>query len=311
MIRTSLVLALATLVAAAEPSAFKAGDFSSNEPYGFSEQEKQIYSNKQAIKSIEKDLFNLNQQVSKLTKMLDGINETIRSNNVAIKEMSSKLNALSEQMQKYDEREKKQEKEIEKLSKKDIEFEKEVNLAFAKQNQNQKKLSDQVTQIQKYLESSVAKDDYESVIEQLRQEIESNREAIIALGGKIKIVNTKSDDEILKEAKELIEARKYNEAKRNAQVLIERKNHLAEAHFLIGSSQYFQNDNKNAIASFKESTRIDENAKHMPILLFYTAIAFEREKEKAEAKKFYEAILNLYPEHKIAESAQKRLAKLK
>lgn len=327
MLRFLLALVATVYAVAAEPSVFKAGNIDSKDPYGLSDQEKAIHKNLQSIKSIEKDLFTINQNIDRLTKTVDGLNETVRSNSEAIRALTLKIEAINSQLAKQDERDKKQDGEIEQLFKKDAEFEKQANDAFAKQNQNHKKLSDSIVAIQKHLENSVGKQDYESVIAQLTAEIEANRKAILELGGKIEKKEAKekksskdkagtktetkveNSDEILKRTKQLIESQKYSDARKNALILIERKEHLAEAHFYLGSTYYFQNQNQKAIAEFKESTRIDENAKHMPILLFYTAIAFERDKNSVEAKKFYEAVVRLYPDHYIADSAKSRLEK--
>lgn len=312
MIRIFLALATTVLAVVAEPSAFRAGDINAKEPYGLTAQEKAIHANKKSIEKLEKQLFAIEQKLDKLSLMLEGSSATTRSNSETIRNLMAQFDNQNDYKKQNDEATKKLADNIELLHKQDQLKDKQIKELQQQTNQNQKKLADQIALLQK---STVNKEDIQKVLKELAEEIENNRNAINALGGKKQIkkdeFENQTPDSLLSEVKNDIESKKYDQAQKKVNYMIEKKYNLPESYFYLGSIYYFKNDNQKAISAFKESAKLDENAKHMPVLLFYSAISLEREKNSVEAKKFYETLLSLYPDHAIAESAKKRLEKIK
>ncbi len=102
--------ALALAAFAAEPSAFDAGDLSSDNPYGLTQTEKYILENKKSIDTLEKRLIRLENKVDELISSLDafrsltaGGNEKIFNISREMKQMASDIALHKEYQVKIDE----------------------------------------------------------------------------------------------------------------------------------------------------------------------------------------------------------------
>lgn len=310
-----LWLAASVLALAAEPSAFRAGNLSSSDPYGLTQTEKEIHQNRQSIERLEKRLFALEQKVDSMSSLLEGVVATTRANSEAIRDLTRTSQQIQESQKRQQEGDLKAKEEADALHQRQGALEKQVNEALSAQAANQKKLADSLAALQKAMTGTVGKESFDKTVKQLVAEIELNRQAIVALGGKT--VAPKSEgfekappETLLNQAKTMIENREYEGAHARLAHLLNLKYKVPETTFYLGTLHYFQNENDKAIAAFKQSAQADDQARYMPILLYYTAIALERQKNNAEARRFHETLIRLYPDHEVSAGAKKRLEKL-
>ena len=312
----SLWAAASVLALAAEPSAFGAGNLSSDEPYGLTQTEKEIHQNRQLLERLEKRLFSLEQKVDATASLLEGVGATTRANSEAVRNLTRLTAEIQTEQKAQQEGALKDKEKLDALHVRQGELEKQVNEALLKQSANQKKLAESISALQKSLEQTVDKGEFSKTIGQVVAEIEANRKAIAQLGGKAvpsaqeAAFDKTAPETLFNEARTLIEKRQYDQASARLSYLLKKKYKEAETAFYLGSVYYFQGENDQAIAAFKQSAQIDDQARHMPVLLYYTAITLERQNNSAEARRFYETLLRLYPDHDVAGGAKKRLEKL-
>jgi TolA-binding protein len=84
----------------------------------------------------------------------------------------------------------------------------------------------------------------------------------------------------------------------------------AGSNYYLGEIAYFSHQYQDAIYHFKKSVGLYAQAPYLDTLLLHTAISFEKTSDKAQAKAFYENIIENYPEKKTAKIAKKRLENL-
>ncbi|MGE4295764.1 MAG: tetratricopeptide repeat protein [Campylobacterales bacterium] len=309
-------MAAGAFALAAEPSAFRAGNLSSSEPYGLTETEKEIHENRQAIERLEKRLFSLEQKTDTAASLLEGVIATTRANSEAIRNLTRTLQQIEAVQKRQMEGDQKAKMELDALHLRQEALEKQVNEALNAQAENQKKLADSLAALQKAVGAGVSREGFDKTVKQLVAEIEANRRAIAQLGGKaapepkVESFSNIPPETLLGQAKTMIEAKEYDGAHARLAHLLSTKYKAAETTFYLGTLYYFQGENDKAIAAFKQSAQLDDQARYMPVLLYYTAIVLERQKNNAEARRFYETLLRLYPEHDVATGAKRRLEKL-
>jgi TolA-binding protein len=105
----------------------------------------------------------------------------------------------------------------------------------------------------------------------------------------------------------LINQKRYAEAKRRFDILASRKYKPAAVNFYLGEIAYRTGKNDDAIRFYQKSAELDENAAYMDRLLLHTGIALERTGDKAQARNFFQAIVDGYPGTPSARVAKKHL----
>jgi TolA-binding protein len=283
-----LVFLAAGVLLAAEPSAFRAGGVNSAEPYGLTETEKTVRANKQTIDKLEKRVSALEQQVDRLTELVEGMTATNRANSEALANMKRDQEKSGDLSKQILESESKNKKQLDALQTRQETLEKQVNKALSDQAKNQEKLA-------KALDNSVTKSQLEK--------------AIRTLGG-VSEFEGEQPEAVLSEARKQIDARNYDAAYDRLSYLLGKGYKTAETSFYLGTVYYFQENNERALEAFKVSANADDKAKYMPVLLYYSGICNERLKNNADARKFYDALIKLYPDHNTIDGAKKRLDKL-
>ncbi|MDR2638677.1 MAG: tetratricopeptide repeat protein [Helicobacteraceae bacterium] len=273
---------------AAEPSAFRAGNVNSSEPYGLTESEKTIRANKQTIDRLEKRVLALEQQIDKLSELAEGLSAINKANAEAVATLKRDSERYDEQTKQITSGEAANKKQLDALSVRQDTLEKQVNKSLGDQAKNQEKLA-------KALENAVTKAQLER--------------AIRALGGVSEFEGSQPET-LLSEAKKQIDAREYDAAYNRLSYLIGKQYKIAETSFHLGVVYYFQENNEKALEAFKTSASADGKANYMPVLLYYSGICHERLKNNADARRFYETLIKLYPSHATIEGAKKRLDKL-
>ncbi len=309
MRRTSLLFLVATFLVAAEPSVFGAGDLTLDEPYGLTPNEQMIHQNRQAIVRLERRLSALEQESSDLKERTVGLQEMIRGNGENIRRLSQQMQRLTEAFERTQADEQRQGEALEEALE---QLQEEVVAALVIQDSNHQRLAHALSELQSDLEKSASQEAMQRNLSRLAEAIEANRDAIAELQGVTTPLTLEQTplEELFEQAKAMIEAREYGGAQVRLTRLIEEEFRLAESYFHLGSVHYFRQEDERAVAAFKRSAEMDDEARHMPVLLFYTAIALARQGSEAEAKRFFETLIRLYPDHSVTPSARSRLERL-
>lgn len=147
----------------------------------------------------------------------------------------------------------------------------------------------------------VKKDELKVILDKYKQSSEEKPAAII----------TGESSKLLEEAKVLFRNKEYKKAKENFLELDKQNYKTAIANYYLGEIAYYEKSNKDALYYYKKSAKLDNNASYMDTLLLHSGISLENTKDIAGAKRFYELIIEKYPQKPSAKLAQQRLEKLK
>ena len=105
----------------------------------------------------------------------------------------------------------------------------------------------------------------------------------------------------------LVTKKRYTEAKKRFDILAERHYKKAATHFYLGEIAYRTGKYSQAVDEYKTSAELNENAAYMDRLLLHTGIAMEKSGDKGQAKRFFQAIVDGYPNTTSARIAKKHL----
>jgi len=105
----------------------------------------------------------------------------------------------------------------------------------------------------------------------------------------------------------LVKKKKYSMAKLRFDILKKREYKKASTYFYLGEIAYRTKKYADAIAYYKVSAGANENANYMDTLLLHTGIALEKRGDKPQAKRFFQAIIDGYPDTGSAKVAKKHL----
>ncbi len=305
-----VTLFMPLFLSASEPSVFGAGNLNSPNPYGLTETEKHILSNKKTLSNIEKKTFNQNSRVASIQERLDGlqtivegINEKSQSNKIALKTLqtiqgTSKNERLEREKQLFDN-----------ISANET----SIRANEASIIQLKMVLTEFSAMIDTINSNYVSKEEFNAVI----KDINAFKESVGKSFKKVSSKNTTSaypgmsKAEVAKKAKQLYDQKFYTKSIEHYTYLIKNNYKPARAHYMIAEMWYYRKDYKKAISYFKESARRYDKASYMPTLMMHTAVSMEKTGDIANAKAFLNALIASYPENKLAADAEVRLSKLR
>ncbi|MCW9026488.1 MAG: hypothetical protein OQJ77_04150, partial [Thiovulaceae bacterium] len=122
---------------------------------------------------------------------------------------------------------------------------------------------------------------------------------------------SKSKAQIAKEARINYDKKNYSEAIEMYSYLIDNNYKPARAHYMIGEMKYYNKKYSEAIAYFKKSAKLYSKASYMPTLMLHTAFAMKFSDDDKNAKSFFKAIVQKYPNTKFSDEANKQLKLMK
>ena len=105
----------------------------------------------------------------------------------------------------------------------------------------------------------------------------------------------------------LVKKKKYSMAKQRFDILKTRGYKKASTYFYLGEIAYRTKKYADAIAYYKTSAGANENANYMDTLLLHTGISLEKRGDKSQAKRFFQAIVDGYPNTGSAKVAKRHL----
>jgi len=105
----------------------------------------------------------------------------------------------------------------------------------------------------------------------------------------------------------LVKQKRYSMAKLRFDILKKRGYKRASTHFYLGEIAYRTKQYGDAIELYKKSAEANEKANYMDTLLLHTGLALEKKGDRSQAKRFFQAIVDGYPDTGSAKVAKKHL----
>lgn len=285
-------LFVASLVAsAAEPSVFGAGDLNNPNPYGLTNEEKLILENKKELQTVIQKHNAQTSKVETVTERLDGLQAIVEG----LAQTNNEYKITLQKLQETAVSDANATVGIEDVKK---------QVAANTENIGQlKSLLEELSHAVDGINANyVSKEEFSALIKQLKVTVPAS-----ASSTPVKTDNAS----IEKEAKKLFEQKKYLEAQRHYEMLVQKKYKVSEASFMIGETYFERKAYKEAVAYYKESAAGNEKALYMPTLLLHSGISMERTGDVATAKGFYQATIAKFSGSGAAKEANERLTKLK
>jgi TolA-binding protein len=342
---------IASSLLANEISVFDAGNLDIKTPYGLNNTEKQILKTKQEIDSFDTKLKVLNEKTNGLQTSIEGIQGLSDSYSNSINSLSAKILELEKKMESKDLQIDELKKSIQQLriSNQTAAKTQDTNNAMVKKLIAE--LGDAVSEINKnYVSAKEFKTNLEqlsakqqashSVPEPQKQAVKKNEESKkieeskkveeqkkvepVKLSKKEskKVEELKEEESknwtdgkttkiIFDESKKLFDNKSFEKSLVGFSALAEKKYKPAESNYYLGLISFQKKDFRESIDFFKKSALLNDNARYIPDLLLKSAESFEKLENKENAKKFYQALADGYPDSKEAKTATKKLSKFK
>ena len=124
------------------------------------------------------------------------------------------------------------------------------------------------------------------------------------------LLEGKSKSVLYSEGVRLFQKHQYDEAKKRFALTAGNHYKPAASNYYLGEIAYYTKNYHDAIFYFKKSAGIYDQAGYMDTLLLHTAISLEKTGDKAQAKNFYQTVIDGYRGKKSAKIAKKNIQKL-
>lgn len=299
-----------------EPSAFKAGDLDSPNPYGLTSSEKKIVEQNKNLQNISTKLFDTAQSQQELRNEIDGIKSLVEGHSQKIISFENKINGDDND------------------SLKTINRKLEENMRL--QNENYDKIMSTLSALAALIDdtrgSFVSKEQLKKIVGKNykeytpvspKKEIDINKsepQAKEKEPQKDKVAeasetqNGKLDaEELFLRAQKKFRDNKLADSKSDFEILIKEfpkyKTPLVE--YYMGEISYKNSDYQQALEWYQKSIESDEKASYVPIILYHTGVSLEKLGDLMSAKKIYKTLETNYPKHYLVDAAKKRAAQIK
>lgn len=310
LLATYFVAINSLYMAAAEPSAFGAGNLDNPNPYGLTSSEKTVLETKKALKNVVVNTNNQANKVDSLRERIDGLQSIVESLSRKSQENKTTLlelqNKNSEDLKNSDEYEKRLGQAVElntKLSETNAEL-------IAKNTLVIEELSKLINTINtKYVSKEEFNDlvndvnDFKSLV---AKELKSASKAPVNES----VLDSMSNGEVATQAKAFYDKQYYTQGIEYYSHLITKNYKPANSHFMIGQMKFKRKNYAEAISYYKKSASLYSKAAYMPELLLNTAISMEKTDDIENAKTFYNAVIGKFPASSEAKDAKKYLLAL-
>lgn len=293
-----------------EPSAFGAGDLNSKQPYGLTQEEKEILHNRKKLEELRRHSAEQNDQAETLQERIDG--------------MQSILESMLQNSQKSRREFENFKHSIEGLTSENEELFKQLDLFSSNIEQNSQSIAALKTELGQFsqsLESNlslyVTKKEHNALVEDvnvLRQEIVKQFQKLNAHSAKKSSSQgfaNKTLAAVEKEAKANYNRKYYTKAIEAYEYLIKKQYKPARSHYMIAQMLFYRKKYDEALSYYKKSAELYAKASYMPTLMLNAAFCMQKTGDLKNAKKFYTALSKKYPSSDEAKKARKRLQTIK
>jgi len=273
-------MSLASLLYAYEPSVYGAGDINSANPYGLTQTEKSILENKKTLQM----LYN---KMTEQQRKIDGLTTVIEGQNREILQLKEQLAAqLNQQKASADDN-----------------------------NRTYAMLLELGKTIDHINNTYVTRDELQNVLAggspspALGSSVVDSSSFGSPLGSRTTDMNPvdSNPDDIYRKAVQLFSTRSYAAAKARFEQMVAINYKPAASNYYLGEIAYYTHNYQDAVAYYKKSASLYDQASYMDVLFLHTAIALDKIGEKEQARSFYQHVIDTYPNRKSAEIARNRM----
>ena len=106
---------------------------------------------------------------------------------------------------------------------------------------------------------------------------------------------------------QLFSKRSYGAAKTRFEQTLAENFKPASSNYYLGEIAYYTHNYSDAVAYYKQSSSLYDQASYMDVLYLHTAISLDKTGEKEQAKAFYQHVVDNYPNKKSASIAKSRM----
>ncbi len=273
-----------------EPSVYGAGNLDSANPYGLTSSEKRILKNSKQLKDLSQSVGSIKIKLNQINESYEGLRSVTEAFGLKISKIDKKILTIQDKQNSNEE-------SLATLQEEVLSLKSYVNEGRTLQDTNQEKIKLVLGELSSLIDSInnnyVSKDSFSK----LEKRVETLLEA-----KKVEKVSKKNGSTLLKEGTALFNKKSYNEAKLRFSQLVEKNYKPARSNFYLGEIAYFQKSYSNAIEYYKKSISLYDKADYIPILLYHTGISFSKLKKSKQAKQFFDALKQGYPNSKEAKS---------
>lgn len=291
---------------------FGAGNLKSSEPYGLTQTEEVIVTNKKIVAKNEKKLKKTTSELQDLSQRVDGIDSLLEGESVKLNKVYISLNKQKDNLKLFTQTSttniNKNSEIIANMQKK---FDEELKIVKHQIEQNEKNIKtlknsfDKIVVLVNDINSNyVTKKEFNKLISLLDKKQVQVKKSTKPSTNK---VSNKSSKELLEEAKAFFKRDYFTNAKPIFQELVGKNYRPAESNFYLGEIEYYRKNYKNALHYFKTSMTLYDKAEYLPKLLLHSAIAFEKLGDNENAQNFYSTITDIYPSSDEAKEASKKI----
>jgi TolA-binding protein len=310
LLATYFVAINSLYMAAAEPSAFGAGNLDNPNPYGLTSSEKTVLETKKALKNVVVNTNNQANKVDSLRERIDGLQSIVESLSRKSQENKTTLlelqNKSSEDLKNSDEYEKRLGQAVE-LNTKLTETNAQL---IAKNTLLIEELSKLINTINTKYVSKVEFNDLVNDVNEFKTLVAKELKSTSQVQVNESNLDTMSDGEIATQAKEFYDKQYYTKGIEYYSHLITKNYKPANAHFMVGQMKFKRKNYAEAISFYKKSASLYSKAEYMPELLLNTAISMEKTGDIENAKTFYNAVIGKFPASDEAKDGKKYLLAL-
>lgn len=301
---TYLTLGTSVLFSA-EVSVFGAGDMNAPNPYGLSQSEKKILETKQKVETVDTSVRVVKSDLQTINERLQGLESIFEGE-------GNKINNISFSLKNIEAQSSKNQQDVESL--KTV-----VNQLLAMQEENLKNIAElkkAMTEIAKQTDiinkNYLSRNEFEKNIQNIGS-AQSSKNASSQSQTKNTTDNTEFDkkpkNELFDEGKTFFDKKNFNQALPIFEYLVEANYKPAESNYILGQMWFVRKEYEKAISYFKTSALLHDKGYWMPQLLLNSAISFKNLKDVDNASKFFNTLIQAYPDTKEAAEAKKIISK--
>jgi TolA-binding protein len=266
------VIGISSFLSAYEPSVYGAGDIDSATPYGLTQTEQAVLDNKKTLQSLYNKMTKQQRKIDGLTTIVNGQNREILD--------------LKEQV---------------------VVLEKRPIPVPEDKNQTYSLLLELGKMIDNINNTYVSRDELEKILAGSRPE-EVISHSGSSLGSPVVNNTTESNSaDTYRKGVQLFAQRSYNAAKEHFKQALAENYKPASSNYYLGEASYYTHNYKDAVAYYKQSASLHDQASYMAVLYLHTAISLDESGEKEQAKAFYQHVIDNYPNEKVASIAKNRM----
>ncbi|WP_258522379.1 tetratricopeptide repeat protein [Campylobacter hyointestinalis] len=269
---------------------FDAGNINRDTPYGLTENEKILLTNKQKVEklnqnigSVQSDIANAQENIEGLRTVLDGISANNQKMYSRISDLENRVNANDLNLTS----------EITEL-KKSLKKNQDI------QEKNYKKITQAISELTSLIDSMNNQD-----TKSAKTDLKNSDNANSSIADKLNF-DDKKLSEVLEYADLAYKKKDYDNSKSAYLYLVDKNHKPAYSNFMLGEILYIQKAYKEAIPHYQKSVELYDKADYMPKLLYHTAISFDKIGDRNSANKFYHALKQAYPNSKEAKASPNR-----